>query len=321
MTLALVSASETPAASASPFLKWAGGKRQLLPQIRRFYPPTFNEYAEPFLGSGAVFFDLASRGLLDGKRVLLMDSNPDLIACYAAVRDRVDQVVEHLRRLEEGHRSGGSRFYYGVRDERFNPIRRSLARERAGGSADDVELAAMMIYLNRTCFNGLFRLNARGDFNTPAGRYANPTICDEVNLRNVSSALRVLGVELRLGDFSDIADLTAPGAFVYFDPPYAPISRTANFTSYTATGFSNGQQQQLRDLVITLAERGSSVLLSNSVAPLTTRLYETSRKARRAGLRAHRVPARRAINCDGSSRGTVHEYLVSNVDPAEVDRR
>lgn len=321
MTLALVSANETPAARASPFLKWAGGKRQLLPQIRRFYPPTFNVYAEPFLGSGAVFFDLASRGLLDGKRVLLMDGSPDLIGCYAAIRDRVDQVVGHLRRLEEGHRSGGSRFYYGIRDERFNPIRRSLARERPGDAAEGPELAAMLLYLNRTCFNGLFRLNAKGDFNTPAGRYANPKICDEANLRHVSAVLRARAVELRLGDFSAVADLAAPGAFVYFDPPYSPISRTANFTSYTAMGFSNARQRELRDLVITLAERGATVLLSNSVAPLTTRLYETSLKARRAGLRAHRVSARRAINSDGSSRGTVHEYLVSNVDPAEVDGR
>lgn len=321
MTLALVSADEVPAASASPFLKWAGGKRQLLPQIRRFYPSAFTEYAEPFLGSGAVFFDLAGRGLLDGKRALLMDSNPDLVACYAAVRDHVDQVLEHLRRLEVGHRSGGSRFYYGVRDERFNPIRRSLARERAGGLAGDAELAAMMIYLNRTCFNGLFRLNAKGDFNTPAGRYANPRIRDEANLRNVSAALRARGVELRLGDFSSVTELTHPGAFVYFDPPYAPISRTANFTSYTAMGFSNARQQELRDLAITLAERDSRVLLSNSVTPLTTRLYETSRKARRAGLRPHRVPARRAINCDASSRGAVDEYLVSNVAPVEMDGR
>ncbi|MCC7034536.1 MAG: DNA adenine methylase [Acidobacteria bacterium] len=321
MTLALESAHETQAARASPFLKWAGGKRQLLPQIRRFYPPTFTEYAEPFLGSGAVFFDLASRGLLDGKRVLLMDSNPDLIASYAAVRDNVDQVLAHLRRLAEGHRSEGSRFYYGVRDERFNPIRRSLARERASGTSESAELAAMMIYLNRTCFNGLFRLNAKGDFNTPAGRYTNPTICDEANLRNVSVVLQTLGVELRLGDFSAISDLAAPGAFVYFDPPYAPLSRTANFTSYTASGFSDAQQGQLRDLVVTLAERSSHVLLSNSVAPLTTRLYETSRKARRAGLRPYRVPARRAINCDGSSRGSVDEYLVSNVDPVEMDGR
>lgn len=315
MTLALVSARETPAASAYPFLKWAGGKRQLLPQIRRFYPPSFTEYAEPFLGSGAVFFDLASHGRFEGKRVLLMDSNPDLIACYRAVRDRVDAVVDHLRRLETGHRSGGSRFYYEVRDGQFNPIRRSLPRDRAGETSEDARLAAMMIYLNRTCFNGLFRLNAKGDFNTPAGRYANPTICDEANLRNVSSALRTRGVSLRLGDFSDVGELTGRGAFVYFDPPYAPISKTANFTSYTASGFSAAHQQRLRDLVIALAGRGSSVLLSNSVAALTTRLYETSRKARQAGLRAHRVPARRAINCDGSSRGVVEEYLVSNIAP------
>lgn len=317
MPPALAVPPETPAATAYPFLKWAGGKRQLLPQIRRFYPQSFTEYAEPFLGSGAVYFDLASSGRLQGKRVLLMDRNPDLIACYIAVRDRVDEVIEHLRQLEAGHRSDGARFYYDVRDARFNPIRRSMVRERAFEAPQSAELAAMMIYLNRTCFNGLFRLNAKGEFNTPAGRYANPTICDEANLRSVAALLQTARVEVRLGDFSSVAELAATGAFVYFDPPYAPISKTANFTSYTAAGFSDEQQAHLQQLVVTLADRGSRVLLSNSVTPLTTRLYETSRKARQAGLRAHRVPARRAINCDGSSRGTVDEYLVSNVDPRD----
>jgi DNA adenine methylase len=318
MALALASPPEAPAATAYPFLKWAGGKRQLLPQIRRFYPQSFTEYAEPFLGSGAVYFDLASRGRLQGKRVLLMDRNPDLIACYIAVRDRVDDIIEHLRQLEAGHRSDGAHFYYDVRDGRFNPIRRSMVRERAFDAPPSAELAAMMIYLNRTCFNGLFRLNANGEFNTPAGRYANPTICDEANLRSVAALLQTGRVEVRLGDFSSVAELTATGAFVYFDPPYAPISKTANFTSYTAAGFSDEQQEHLQQVVVTLADRGSRVLLSNSVAPLTTRLYETSRKARKAGLRAHRVPARRAINCDGSSRGTVDEYLVSNVHPLDA---
>lgn len=320
MKSALASPEEIPAATASPFLKWAGGKRQLLSQIRRFYPQAFDQYAEPFLGSGAVFFDLANSGRLQGKRVLLMDTNADLISCYAAVRDRVEQVIAALRRLETGHKSEGERFYYEVRDHRYNPIRRSVVRDRADfGESPGPELAGMMIYLNRTCFNGLFRLNAKGDFNTPMGRYVNPTICDEANLRNVSGLLRDSRVDLRVGDFGDVASLTGPRTFVYFDPPYAPVSKTANFRSYTAGGFSDEEQARLQRLVVALAARGTSVTLSNSVTPLTTRLYVTARKARGAGLAAHRVPARRAINCDGLSRGVVAEYLVSNVEASGGD--
>jgi DNA adenine methylase len=319
MSPALAPAIDAPAAAATPFLKWAGGKRQLLPQIRRFYPESLSLYAEPFLGSGAVFFDLASRGQLTGRRVLLMDRNPDLIACYVAIRDDVNGVIGQLKLMERQHKAEGARFFYATRDQRFNPTRRSLASGEIASRAQRVELAAMMIYLNRTCFNGLFRLNAKGDFNTPAGRYVNPTICDEVNLRNVSSLLNRAGVDIRLADFSAAADLAGEGTFAYFDPPYVPLSKTANFTSYTATGFSDEQQEQLRDLVVSLVNRGARVLLSNSVVPITTRLYETSRKARAAGLRAYRVPARRAINCDGSSRGTVDEYLVSNVAPLTAD--
>lgn len=319
MTLALASRPQAQAATAAPFLKWAGGKRQLLPQIRRFYPREFSHYVEAFLGSGAVFFDLMSSDLLRRKRVLLLDSNPDLIACYAAVRDEIDDVVRSLRELEAGHKKHGTDFFYEVRDVRFNPARRSMAK--GAGGVPGAQVAAMLIYLNRTCFNGLYRLNSRGDFNTPAGRYANPTICDEANLRNVSAVLRTPEIELRLGDFTQVQQEAGPATFAYFDPPYAPTSKTANFRSYTATGFSEDQQRHLRDLVVSLARGGSSVLLSNSVVPFTTQLYETSRLPRRAGLRAFRVPARRAINCDGTSRGVVDEYLVSNVKPLDADGR
>src|SRR5690606_37690096 len=194
----------------SPFLKWAGGKRQLLPRIRRFYPADFAEYAEPFLGSGAVFFDLASRGLLRGRRALLMDTNQDLIECYAAIRDDVERVIAVLKDLEKGHRAGGSQFFYAVRDERFSPRRRG-SRRAAGVRTAEPMLAAMLIYLSRTCFNGLFRLNSKGGFNTPAGRYAHPTICDAANLRSVSRVLGESTVELRQGDFVSARDVVGRG--------------------------------------------------------------------------------------------------------------
>lgn len=310
---ALASVRERTPAPATPFLKWAGGKRQLLPAIRRFYPAAFHSYAEPFVGSGAVFFDLAAAGRLDGKRVLLLDSNPDLVGCYVAVRDDVETVIEHLRALDEGHRAGGPEFFYAVRDERFNRHRGALLREGTATRAFGADLAAMLIYLNRTCFNGLFRLNAKGEFNTPVGRYANPKICDAGNLRDVSRVLRSLDVDIRCGDFSTVEDFADASTFVYFDPPYAPVSRTSSFTSYTAGKFGEPEQVRLRDLLVRLSGRGARVLLSNSVTPLTTRLYARSRDARALRLEAHRVSARRAINCDGSSRGTVEEYLVTNV--------
>jgi DNA adenine methylase len=303
-------------AAATPFLKWAGGKRQLLSRIRQFYPPHFERYIEPFVGSGAVFFDLASRGMLAGKDVCLMDTNADLIGVYAAIRHSVERVIAHLQELEHGHRAGGASFFYRVRDEQFNPPRRVDGPARP--QSDDPSRAAMLIYLNRTCYNGLFRLNRMGEFNTPAGRYANPRICDADNLRRASAILNGAGVRVRVGDFTDTLDAAGPESFVYFDPPYAPASRTANFRSYTATGFSDARQSDLQQLIIRLAARGTRVLLSNSVVPLTKRLYETSQAAGDAGLRAHRVPARRAINSNASGRGTVEEFLISNIAPVSM---
>jgi len=302
--------------SARPFLKWAGGKRQLLPRLRRHYPSEFGAYLEPFVGSAAVFFDLHALGLLAGRRVVLADINADIMGTYEAVRRDVDAVVAHLERLARGHARHGSAHYYRVRDDRFNPMRREfLARapDSAGLAAYPAELAAMLIYLNRTGFNGLFRLNARGDFNVPAGRYANPRICDAPALRAAAEALRGAGVEVRLQSFEAVRDEAAPGDFLYFDPPYAPLSATARFTSYTAGGFGDVQQAALQRLVIDLALGGCHVLLSNSAAPLVRALYARSPDARAAGLRATLVTARRAINSAAAGRGPVAEYLVTNL--------
>ena len=166
-----------------PLLKWAGGKRQLLPALRGFYPVAFNRYIEPFFGSGAVFFDLHAVGRLEGKRAWLVDDNADLIGCYRMLISRTDEVIAELRQLAAAHGARGSDFYYEVRDTRFNPM-------RASSGAYTPELAAMLIYLNRTGFNGLFRLNKAGEFNVPAGRYANPRIVDEMHLQQVATALR-----------------------------------------------------------------------------------------------------------------------------------
>ena len=299
---------------ARPFLKWAGGKRQMLPHLRQFVPPTFARYVEPFLGSAALFLDLHARGLINSNPVVLGDTNADLIGTYAAVADQVEPVIRALRKLASGHALGGPEHYYKIRDVRFNPARRKRDLMRADGPVEyPAALAAMFVYLNRTGFNGLYRLNTRGDFNVPAGRYANPQVCDADNLRAVAAVLKSPMVELRHGTFEATVARCASGDLVYFDPPYAPLSSTASFTSYTAQGFVDADQRRLQQIVVDLVQRGCYVVVSNSTAPLITALYETDPAAKRAGLRAYRVPARRAINSDPSRRGTIDEYIITNV--------
>jgi DNA adenine methylase len=297
-----VISSSTP--SKRPLLKWAGGKRQLLPVLQPYYPTGFRRYIEPFFGSGAVFFDLHGSGRLDGKAVWLVDANTDLIGCYETVRDHTEAVIDELTQLARAHAGDGSRLYYQVRDERFNHLRRQ-------GAAYTPALAAMLIYLNRTGFNGLFRLNSRGDYNVPAGRYVNPGICDPEHLRAVARAFRAPRVRLQRASFEQPLALAAAGDFVYCDPPYAPLSETARFANYTAAGFSSRDQERLQAAVIGAAGRGATIVLSNSSAASIVRLYD-SREARGAGLELLRVPARRAINARAASRGAVDEVLVTN---------
>lgn len=307
---------EHPAPSKAlvrPFLKWAGGKRQLLPVLRLFYPQEFGRYCEPFVGSGAVFFDLYNQGLLARRESVLVDSNADLIGCYGAIRDDVEAVISELQRLAEEHARGGTEFFYQVRDREFNPARQALTSAN-GGAPYPSHLAAMLIYLNRTGFNGLFRLNGAGQFNVPAGRYSNPQICDSGNLRRVAEALGN-GVRLVHGSFERINGIAEPGDFLYFDPPYAPLSRTARFTSYTASQFGSREQQRLFDLAVAMARRKCHVVISNSTASEIQRLYD-SPASRTAGLLAHRVQANRAINSNAALRGPVSEFILANTRTA-----
>jgi DNA adenine methylase len=298
-------ASATP---TRPLLKWAGGKRQLLPALREHYPTTFDRYVEPFLGSGAVFFDLFSTGRLDGRVARLADSNPDLIGCYRAVRDEPDAVIAALAALEREHRARGTDCYYEVRDERFNPAR-LRGSDPQGVYAP--ALAAMFIYLNRTGFNGLFRLNRHGGFNVPAGRYTDPKICDPHHVRAVARALGTPGVTLECVSFDQALSDADAGDFIYCDPPYAPVSKTAYFAHYTAGGFSEADHRQLLAALVAGGRRGATVLLSNSSAPVMVKAY-TAPPVRDAGLVVHRVPARRAINSRAGLRGPVDELILTN---------
>lgn len=295
-----------------PFLKWAGGKRQLLPELRRYYPEKFGTYHEPFLGSGAVFFDLVNLGRLTGGAIRLTDMNSDLVGCWLRLRKTPAAVVKRLRELQADHDANPREHYYRVRNE-FNPLRDAIMNG-SGPQAKKytTRLAAMFIYLNRTGYNGLFRLNSRGWFNVPRGKYKNPRICDEDNLRRVYSTLSGLSAELQHASFEAVERVAQPDDFVYFDPPYAPMSTTARFTSYTAGGFGDEEQQQLQQVIFRLADKGCHVVLSNSTAPQITALYRNS-EAQRLDIALHTVPARRAINSKSSRRGHVDEYIITNV--------
>jgi DNA adenine methylase len=271
-----------------PFLKWAGGKRQLLPRILALVPPRVRTYVEPFLGGGAVFFALAAERRF--QRAVLGDVNGELINCYQALRDDVEAVIAPLSRLKNTPEE-----YYRVRGQ--SPARMSPAAR-----------AARVIYLNRCGYNGLYRVNSEGLFNVPFGRYARPRICDPERLRAASQALA--GVELVQGDFNAVAGRRrlGPDDFVYLDPPYVPLSKTASFTAY-AGGFSMADQERLAKLLRRMADKGIAAVLSNSDCADTRRLYD--------GLAIESLPARRAINSVASRRGPVAELLVQTRAPAD----
>jgi DNA adenine methylase len=309
------------ALSVRPPLKWAGGKRQLLPALATHFPRTFTRYVEPFLGSGAVFFHLASTGALHGRRADLADVNADLIGCYRALRDSVERVIASLKSLERQHRADGDTCYYDVRDNRFNPRRAALfakSEPAAAAARYPVDLAAMLIFLNRTGFNGLYRLNRQGLFNVPAGRYEEPRICDATHLRLVANTFRGAGIAIEYRGFEETLATAGAGDFVYCDPPYAPLSRTASFAHYTADGFSVFDQRRLQVAVVEACHRGAHVVLSNSSAREIVALYGNA-DARRAGLVVHRVPARRAINSRATARGPVDELIVTNAKARSLE--
>jgi DNA adenine methylase len=298
-----------------PFLKWAGGKRQLLARFRPFYPERIERYFEPFVGSGAVFFDLWNRGLLRGRRVMLTDENADLVGCYLRLRDGVEEIVGILEQLASERARDPGAHYYEVRDRRFNPARKVW--QDAGGTAAEYTpaLAAMLIYLNRTGYNGLFRLNSRGAFNVPLGRYERPRIVDSARLRAAAGVLRQTTITIETAPFDRAIQRARAGDLVYFDPPYAPLSATAHFRSYTARGFGDDDQRRLQQVAVALSKKRVGVLLSNSTAPCITELYERSADVSKSGLRAWRIPARRAINSKSDRRGVVEELLVTNLEP------
>jgi DNA adenine methylase len=272
-----------------PYVKWAGGKRQLLPLIRKELPVQINRYAyyEPFVGAGAVLFCLQPR------RAVINDSNAQLMLTYRVIRDDVEGLIALLRRHKERI---GKEYYYTVR-----------AMDRAPGfdSLPDAQKAARLIFLNRVCFNGLYRVNADGYFNVPYGRYDNPIIYDESVLRAIHRYLRRGDVQILCGDFAQAVENADKRSLVYFDPPYHSPEK-GNFTSYQAGGFGEPEQIRLRDTFAELTRRGAKCLLSNADTPFIRELYGDS------GFRVTTVQARRAINSNPGGRGEVNELLIRN---------
>ncbi|MEN3007284.1 MAG: DNA adenine methylase [Candidatus Methanosuratincola petrocarbonis] len=285
----------------SPFLKWAGGKSQLLDSIVGCLPESFGTYFEPFLGGGALFFRLASMGRV--RRAVLSDLNKDLINCYVVVRDELDALISRLEYYQKY--VGAKDFFYEVARPSFNKIRLKTGLE------GDVEKAALLIYLNKTCFNGLYRVNSKGEFNVPWGRYESPALYDEEHLKAVSRALDRRLVEIMCCDYREAVKSARSGDLVYFDPPYQPLSRTSSFTQYTPDSFSQDDQRALAETFRELDRRGCMVVMSNSYCPLVEGLYRDyiSKGQFRVAMAA------RAISCLGDGRGRIPEYIIFNYPP------
>ena len=272
-------------AHAAPVVKWVGGKRQLLPQILPLIPKRMSAYCEPFLGGGAVLFALQPR------RALVNDLNQDLITVYRVIKENADALIEHLSRHENT-----PEYFYRIRD---------LDRDREAYAAlSDVEKASRLLYLNKTCYNGLFRVNASGAFNSPYGHYRRPNIVNEQTIRGVSRYFNSCDITFFSEDFAAVLDRVPRGGFVYLDPPYDPVSDTASFTGYNRGGFGREEQVRLKACCDALTARGVRFLLSNSATPFIRELYSS--------YHVSIVQARRAVNSVASRRGAIEEVLVHN---------
>ncbi len=272
-----------------PFVKWAGGKSQLIPQIIRLMPSRFARYFEPFLGGGAVFFHTASYN----RNAFLSDINVDLINAYKIIRNNVEELITALKYLQDEYSKSPKSYYYQLRDKTKG--------------LNKIENAARFITLNKTCYNGLYRVNKKGLFNVPIGRYKNPLICDPVNLRKMSIVLSQSASYLGVIDYKKIlVEKADKDDFVYLDPPFHPISNTANFTSYTNSGFSFEDQKELATIFKELTRRGCKLLLSNSNTEEIRRLYSDFSHLTELAL------VNRSINAVGSKRVGHVELLIRN---------
>jgi DNA adenine methylase len=273
-----------------PYLKWAGGKRQLLSEIKKYLPENTHDYTyyEPFVGAGAVFFELQP------KKAVINDFNTQLILTYTVIKENVEELIALLKDHKDKH---SEKYFYKIRN-----LDRDTAKFE---KLTNIDKAARLIYLNKTCFNGLYRVNSRGLFNVPYGRYKNPSVCEEIVLRHISTYLTSNDISILNKDFADAVISAGKNSFIYFDPPYHSPDKT-NFTGYQAGGFGEKEQRRLRDLMIAMTDQGVKCLLSNADTDYIRELYN------RDFFDIIPVQAKRSINSDSSGRGTIGEVLIKN---------
>ena len=298
---------------ARPFLKWAGGKTQLLKQFSQRLPPEMKNgeithYVEPFVGGGAVFFYLGQRFSFD--RSSIFDANEELILAYRVIKKSTKKLIHELESLESAYVSKSNEdrecLFYDVRDS-FNKKKPEINFQKY--DAEWVPRAAQSIFLNRTCFNGLFRMNRKGEFNVPFGRYKNPQILNKDNLNDVAALLKTTSIIL--GDFTRCKKFVDNTSFVYLDPPYRPLNDTSSFTSYAKDGFSDNDQRRLAGFFKELDKKGAKIMLSNS-DPRNENPDDSFFDELYAEYTIERVPAKRSINCNGALRGEINELIITN---------
>jgi DNA adenine methylase len=270
----------------APFLKWVGGKRQLMPIIVDHLPKNIKTYIEPFIGGGAVLFHLQP------KKAIINDSNSELINVYYTIKNNLEELIIDLQK----HKNE-SDYFYEIR---------SLDRKKNFDNLTNIERASRIIYLNKTCFNGLYRVNSSGEFNSPFGRYKNPNIVNEPTLRAVNNYLNTNDIQLRNVDYEEILQEANKNSFIYLDPPYYPVSESSNFTGYVQGGWNASDQIRLREACDELTKKGIKFLQSNSSADLIKKEYRN--------YSIHTVKANRSINSDGEKRGEIEEVIIKNYE-------
>lgn len=297
---------KNPSSLAKPFIKWAGGKTQLAEKIEDIFAyasKDIKKYAEPFIGSGAFMFHLLKKYSFDD--IYISDKNAELINVYISIRDYADELISFLSYMQNDFFNSDSverkELYYSLRSK-FNNIKLS--------SRCSVEKAALFIFLNKTCFNGLYRVNRKGEYNVPIGEYEKPKICDKNNLSEVSGILK--NVNIVCGDFTNSRNFIDNKTFVYFDPPYRPISNTASFTSYNSDVFDDYEQKRLANYIAELDKKGAKFVLSNS-DPKNINMNDNFFDTLYDGFSINRIPASRMINCKANARGKINELLITNI--------
>lgn len=276
-------------ATPKPFVKWAGGKRQLIPILNENLPETFGTYFEPFLGGGALLFHMLTER--QSQKCSISDLNSDLVLSYTTIRDRVEDLITSLKNHERNYQKDSKYYYYSIRES--NP-------------RSQIEKTSRLIFLNRTCFNGLYRVNSKGKFNVPLGKYSNPNIVNEDNLRSVSHILQSSKVSINCSDFEAVLRGVKKDDLVYFDPPYQPVSDTANFTSYTNKDFTYDDLSRLAELCMDLDSKGCRVLLSNSNSKEVADMFSAK------PWKVNKIQANRSINSNSKKRTGHYELLIRN---------